>query len=118
MCNAQEKPVESLVLAVPDTRLRQLQEAYPAAKAAADAAAFALKSVTDGIKSELAALAPECPAVELCAVDGLPALRLTYSERWTIDTRRLKAEAPETYVRYARQSGAWSLREVRSEAGS
>jgi hypothetical protein len=39
-------------------------------------------------------------------------LQVAYAERWTVDAKKLKAEQPETYVRYAKQGGAWSLRAV------
>lgn len=102
------------VTAQPGTRLEQLQAAYADAKAAADEAASRLKVVTDGIKAELVAQAPEGQMkIGLSGVFG-PALQLTYSESWRIDSTKLKAEDPVTYVRYAKKSGSWSLRVVGS----
>ena len=43
-----------------------------------------------------------------------PALTLTYSESWRIDAKRLKAEDPETYVRYAKKGGSWSMRPAKA----
>lgn len=92
-----------------DSRLQQLHALYGPAKAKADAAAAELKAVTDGIKAELAAAAPEgSTKVDLLSPVG-PPLRLDYRESWRIDSRKLKREAPELYVRYARQSHGWYL---------
>lgn len=91
-----------------ESRLAQLHAAYPAAKAAADEAAATLKAITDAIKLELTQAAPDEERVTLRG-DG-PTLALTYAERWTIDSRKLKAEDPETYVRYAKKGGSWTLK--------
>ena len=100
------------VVAETGTRLEQLHAAYPEAKAAADAAAERLKGITDGIKLELSQAAPEGTAkVDLTSPDG-PPMRLTYTESWRVDARKLKAEDPHTYVRFAKKSGAWSLKVV------
>lgn len=108
-----EAPQVPQVAAEPGSRLEQLQAAYPAAKAAADEAAAQLKAITDAVKLELTQAAPEGSAkIELRGTDQAPALRLTYSESWRVDARKLKAEDPETYVRYAKKSGAWTLRPV------
>lgn len=91
-------------------RLEQLQGMYPHIKAKADAAAAELKAVVDGIKSELLNTAPEdAHSIELL---GVPRLRLTYVERWTLDTDKLKKENPVLYVKYARHGGSWTLRKV------
>ena len=101
----------------PGTRLEQLQAAYADAKAAADEAGSRLKLITDGIKAELVAQAPEGHTrIGLRGEHG-PALQLTYSESWRIDATKLKAEDPVTYVRYAKKSGSWSLRAIGPSAG-
>lgn len=102
------------VVAQGDTRLAELHAAYTDAKATADDAAKRLKAVTDAIKLELTQAAPEETRIEL-AGDAGPRLRLAYSERWTLDSKRLKAEDPLTYVRYAKKGGAWSLTKVRTD---
>lgn len=99
------------VVAQPDTKLAILQAAYVDAKAKAEAAAADLKAITDGIKYELGQAAPEQTRIELTGPAG-PTLRLAYSERWTLDSKRMKAEDPLTYVRYAKKGGAWSLTKV------
>jgi hypothetical protein len=103
------------VTAPPDSRLAQLQAMYPDLKAQAEAAAKALKDCTDGIKLELTTAAPGQQRVDLAGGPG-PALQLTYVERWTIDSRRLKAEQPALYVTYAKQGGSWSLRTAQDGA--
>lgn len=109
-------PVEAAVAAAlveppAESRLAQLHSAYEGAKAQADAAAAALKAITDAIKLELSQAAPEVARVDL-RTPGAPPLRLTYSESWRVDARKLKADDPETYVRYAKKSGSWTLRAV------
>lgn len=98
------------------SRLAALLDAYPAAKAAADGAAAQLKAITDGIKLEASQQAPEQPKVTICPPGGseAPTLELDYRESWRIDSRKLKAEDPDTYVRYAKKSGAWYLNVARA----
>lgn len=99
------------VVVTPDagTRLSDLHAAWFAAKAAADEASAQLKVVTDAIKAELTQMVPEVASLEL-ASEGQRPLLLKYTERWTIDSKKLKADDPETYVKYAKKSGSWSLR--------
>lgn len=99
------------IAAAPGSRLEQLHAAYPTAKAEADEAAARLKAITDAIKLELTQAAPEQRRVVLAGGSG-PRLALVYSERWTVDSKKLKAEAPETYVRFAKKGGSWSLKAV------
>lgn len=95
---------------LPGSRLDDLLAAYAELKPRADEALERLKTVTDGIKAELHAGAPDAQQVDV-AHPALPqALRLSYVERWTLDAKRLKADDPETYVRYARKGGSWQLR--------
>lgn len=91
------------------TRLEQLHAAYVDAKAQADEAASRLKSITDALKAELTRAAPEHTRIELASPHG-PTLRLSYVERWTVDSGRLKREDPVTYVRFAKKGGSWTLR--------
>lgn len=94
-----------------DTRLGGLQDRYAELKAAEDAAKKALKDCTDGIKLEVSTLTGGALRAELAATDTAPALTLTYGERWTLDSKAIKAEDPDTYVKYAKVSGAWTLRQ-------
>lgn len=93
------------------SRLAALLDAYPGLKAAADEAATQLRAVTDGIKLEASQQAEGQANVTIVPPGGseAPTLLLDYRERWSVDSRRLKAEDPETYVRYAKKSGAWYL---------
>lgn len=104
-------PAPAEVTPEPDSRLAQLHAAYPAAKAAADDAAEKLKAITDGIKLALSEAAPDQTRIDLRGGHG-PALRLSYTETWRFDSKRFKAEDPETYVRYAKKSGSWALKAV------
>lgn len=98
----------------PDTRLAQLAAQYDLAKAEAAKAAEALKAITDGIKAELANAAPGETDVRLESPELEKPLRLSAVTSWRVDATKLKAEAPETYVRYAKQSTAWRLDAVKS----
>ena len=107
-------PVE--VVPEAGSRLDQLLASYPDAKAAADAAAERLKTITDGIKAELGPTAGDRGAV---AKGHGVALSLAYVERWNVDTKRMKTENPSLYVEYARKGGSWRLAPVGSRgAGS
>lgn len=112
-----EQPEQALsVFAVTppaESRLAALHAQYADAKAAKDAADEHYKAITDAIKAELltaaAAADPTNTRVELRSTYG-PALRLTNSRPWRVDSKRLKAERPDVYVTYAVQGDSWSLR--------
>lgn len=108
-------PKAPVVTVVTDgSRLDALLGVYADVKAAADDAAAQLKVVTDGIKSELSLAHPDAPAVDVRHPLLATPLRLSYVERWTVDTTRLKTEDPETYVRFARKGGTWQLRGIKA----
>jgi hypothetical protein len=96
----------------PGSRLEDLLAMYAYLKPAADETADRLKSVTDAIKAELAAVAPGAAQVEVSHEVLAQPLRLSYVESWRLDTKRLKAEDPGVYVRYAIKSGSWQLRGI------
>jgi hypothetical protein len=98
----------------PGSRLEQLAAQYDLAKAEAEKAADALKAITDGIKLELANAAPGETDVRLDSTELAAPLRLLAIESWRVDSKKLKTEAPEIYVRYATKSTAWQLRPVKS----
>lgn len=104
------EPAPLTVTAPPASRLEQLHAAYADAKAEQDAAAKKLKAITDAIKVEVTSLDPNERRFEITGASGAPPLRLTYVESWRVDSKRLKAEQPELYVAYAKQSGAWTLK--------
>lgn len=100
---------------VPDSRLDQLLAQYDLAKAEADKAAETLKPITDGIKSELAAQLADGETVLEVTSDHLARpMRLSNVESWRVDAKKLKAEDPLTYVRYAVQGHSWKLAPVGS----
>ena len=103
------------VIAQPGTRLEQLQAEFASAKAAKDEAEARLKTITDGIKTELQTAVPNLTAIDLRGAEGVPTLELRYVESWRVDSTKLKREDPETYVRYAKKSGSWRLAEQRGQ---
>lgn len=90
------------------SRLAQMHAAYADAKAEVEGAAERLKVITDAIKLELTNAAPDQARIELHGPG--PTLRLVYTTSWRVDAKKLKAEAPEIYVRYAKQTGSWTLK--------
>jgi hypothetical protein len=94
-------------------RLNDLLAAYAELKPAADESAARLKAVTDAIKHELRAADPSAAQFNLNHPALAQPLRVSYVERWDLDASRLKAEDPETYVRFARKGGSWQLRAVK-----
>ena len=112
-----EQPTAQQVVPIAATstpRLAQLHAAYDEAQAAYDAAASHFEAIKTGIKAELAALAPEgSTRIGLTGEHG-PGLSLTYAESWRLDSRKMKREDPETYVRYAKPSGSWTLRATKA----
>jgi hypothetical protein len=112
MISPAEATAPIVVNAPPQSRLEALAAAYTEARPAADAATERLTGITDAIKLELANAAPGALKVDLVSPCLSTPLRLQAKTSWRLDTKTLKAEAPETYVRFARQSTAWELRQV------
>jgi hypothetical protein len=96
----------------PGSRLEDLLATYAELKPRADDAAIRLKSVTDALKAELMAARPDSRRVDVEHPALVQPLRLSYVESWRLDSKRLKAENPEAYVRYAIKGGKWELRGV------
>lgn len=106
-----------------ESRLAQLHAEYADAKAAADAAAERLKTITDGIKAELQAAAangsPGTDRIELRSPYG-PTLRLVRSVRQIFDSRRFRSaivasgnvELQHMYDEFTKTSESWSMREA------
>lgn len=92
-----------------DSKLEQLHALYGPAKERAEAATAELKQITDAIKAELQAATGNAERAVLSSPYG-PPLALTYSESWRVDAKKLKADRPDVYVLFAKQSGSWSLR--------
>jgi hypothetical protein len=110
--------LEATVAAGRGSRLEQLAEAYALAKPAADAAKEHLDAITDAIKLELTMAAPGAHRVDFTAAALVAPLRLASKTSWRLDSKRLKTEAPELYVRYAKQSTYWELRAVTERGNS
>lgn len=101
-----------IVLARPGTRLEQLLASYEGAKAAAEEARSRYEALTDAIKAELAASAPEgTTEMILAGSPALPRLRMSWKRPWRFDSKRFKAEHPKLYVRYETRGGHWELRQ-------
>ena len=97
----------------PDTRLDQLAAEYAALKPLADEYLARLEGIKTSIKSELVQLHPgESEIVLVGSTVPLP-LRVKAVTKWSLDTKRLKAEKPDIYVRFAKQSTSWELRQVK-----
>jgi len=119
MTEAPNIEVEQPYTPVKDTasrRLKQLHASYTDAKAAADQANEQLKLITDAIKVELQTAAPESTRIALTGPAG-PPLRLVQTESWRVDSKKLKREDPETYVRFATKSVSWRLTADKPQAG-
>lgn len=103
------------VKAEPDSRLEQALALYDQFKSQADELESRMKSLKDIIATELLAKAPE--GSTRIATDAA-ALGLAYSYNWIprtdLDTKRMKAEAPDVYARFARAGGRWELRKATS----
>lgn len=98
--------------AAPGGRLEQLAEEYATAKPAADEAKARLDMITDAIKAELTTAAPGANKVDFNAPGLAAPLRMQARTTWRLDSPRLKADMPELYVRYAKQTSYWDLRAV------
>ena len=107
-------PGAQVVVPEPETRLAQLLAQYDLAKAESDKAAETLKAITDAVKAELVQQAPGANDIRVESEHLARPLRLLAVTSWRVDARKLKEEAPEVYVRYAKQSTAWTLRGITS----
>lgn len=112
-CNPQPVPVVNYE---PGSRLEQLHAEYIAAKAAESDAKKRATAATDALKLELTQAAPDQPKIELEGSAG-PRLHLGYVETWRFDSTRFKKDDPFTYVKYAKKSGSWTLRQAPQQRG-
>lgn len=105
------------VTPAPDSRLEQLCTQYDLAKAEVEKAEEALKAITDGIKNELSLLLPPgADQVDLVTPLLARPLRMQAVETWRVDAKKLKAEDPHTYVRYAVKGTSWKLAPIGSRS--
>lgn len=105
--------IPEVAVVTPGSRLEDLLATYARLKPEADELASRLKSITDAIKAELTSAVPGAQKIDVTHPALATPLRLSYVESWTLDTKRIKAEDPETYVRFARKGGRWELRGVK-----
>lgn len=105
-----QSPSPPVVRPEPDSRLDALAAEYAQLQPQVQALTERLKTVTDGIKTELAMTGAE---TTLLASPHLPELlRLSRVMSWRLDSKRLKAEHPQTWAQYARKSLSWRLDRV------
>lgn len=113
--NQPELPLEygpPVVRPPADTRLDQLAAEYASLKPLADEYKARLKTIVDGIKSELVQLHPNQSEILLIGTTTPLPLRVQAVTKWQLDTKALKAENPGLYVAYARRATSWELRQV------
>lgn len=106
-------PPAPIVKPAPDSRLEQLVAQFDEAKKLAEKHAARLNELKDAIKSELANAAPGAEKVLLHSDYLDKPLQMSYRTEWRLDSKRLKAEAPRTWVEYAKQGGSWRLEQSR-----
>jgi hypothetical protein len=107
--SAEQAFLPPVVRPAPDTRLDQLAAEYASIKPLADEYTARLKTITDGIKTELVALHPDREEILLVGSTVPLPLRLEAVSSWRLDSKTLKKEKPEVWVRFARQSTSWRL---------
>lgn len=95
-------------------RLAALVAMYDAAKSAADAAAAALKTITDGIKAETSAAIPGGTDFTIISGSLAHPLTLQYVVSNRVDTKALRAMlTAEQYAGLTKPSGSWTLKPKR-----
>lgn len=100
--------------AQPGTELADLRARYAELKAAKDKATEEFDAVKTKLQAQLSE-ATEGATRSALYVDGFKPMNLTYSEPWTVDSKRLQAEQPLIYVQYAKQGKRWTLAESRGQ---
>lgn len=94
--------------------LALLRAEFAEAKQAAEAAEERLKAAKGKLQTKLSE-ATNGALRSALHVPGYKPLTLTYGERWTVDSKRLKAEQPLVYVTYAKLGSSWTLQESRGQ---
>lgn len=95
--------------------LYQVRAEYAVAKDASAAAEERLKTAKSKLQQALSEAANGAYRSEL-RVPGFKPMTLVYTEPWTVDTKRLKAEQPAVYVEFAKRGSRWTLAENRSKS--
>lgn len=91
-------------------RLTALYQAYPQAKADADAAEERLTAITDGIKAELAARVPEGSTRITLRGPAGQALSYARSVQRRFNSQKFRKHAPDVYEAFREPVEVWTLR--------
>lgn len=100
-------PGPSLVTAAPDTELAQLVAEYDRLDVEVKAKSAELESVKARLKVALQEAKPGETEVLLTAPGLAKPLKMWFQEKWTLDSKAMKNQAPEIWVRWAKKSGSW-----------
>ena len=102
-------PPTPQITPVAGSRLEQLLAQHDEARAAAKAAEERLKAITDGIKAELVAAAPNHARIVATSQYLAKPLVLRAEFQNRLDTTKLKADYPELAANYTKQVSFWKL---------
>ncbi|MCO7192306.1 hypothetical protein [Pseudonocardia sp. McavD-2-B] len=111
-------PVETtppvVVQPASDSRLEQLLAEWSAKKPQLDALKAEVDTLSKSIKAETMRAAPEGSpeAIVRSPFLDLP-LRVYPRTEWRLDAKAMKAEDPQTYVKWARSSTSWRMESVK-----
>lgn len=96
-----------------DSRLEQLLAQYDAVKSAAEEAKKRFEDLKAEIKNELSFAAPGQQKVRVESTYLNQSLQMICRGAWKLDSRSLKAEEPDVWVRYAERKFTWYLEAAR-----
>jgi len=96
----------------PETRFEQLCAEYDRLKPLVVQYTAELKAVTDALKIEMISEQPHADRILLHSQFLATPLQLLHTTAWRLDSKQLKRDLPETWVRYATQSSSWRLEAV------
>jgi hypothetical protein len=100
-----------VIPAGPGTRLEQLLASYEPVKAAYEEAKARLDALTDALKAEMSAAAPEGSTdMVLDGGPALPRVRVSWKQPYRFDVKRFRTDYPQIYVKYETRGGHWELR--------
>ena len=94
--------------------VKDLRAAYAEAKAAKERADEREAELKAKLKTALAE-ATNGALRSALHVPGYQPLLLTYGERWTVDSKALKADLPMVYVQFAKLGGSWTMTESKAK---
>jgi hypothetical protein len=101
-----------VVRPAPESRFEQLCAEYDRLKPLVTQYTAELKAITDALKIEMISQQPNAERILLYSMFLDKPLQLLHTTAWRLDSKRLKADHPETWVRYATQSSSWRLEAV------